>query len=193
MAGRFVCISGIQIIVAAARDTPWSCSCAGLGACITGSHGTVTVRKTVRERLEPQGIAQIDLGIPLVFLRRSPLCLSRTLAWGESFMLSTHLLHSIVAFKEYRMWVLSWHSLSSLLQLAGISEKRAYTLLWSPNFCNWHPEDTSRLYDSGGQQRWCLWSHRTVLLAYLQKLMPEGLASRQPECRCPDPPFQDAE
>lgn len=94
-----------------------------------------------------QGIAEIDLGIPLVFLRRSPLCLSQTLAWGESFMLSTHLVYSVVAFKECRMWVLSWHSLAALLQLAGISEKRAYTLVWSPSFCNCHPEDTSRLPD----------------------------------------------
>ena len=40
---------------------------------------------------------------------------------------------------------------STSLQLTNISKKGAYASIWSPNFCNCHPRDTSRLPDSGGQ------------------------------------------
>lgn len=48
-------------------------------------------------------------------------------------------------FKEHKLWTPSLRFPSALLQLSSISQKRTYTPLWSPKFCDCHPGDISKI------------------------------------------------
>lgn len=86
-----------------------------------------------------------------------------------------------------------WHlgDLSALLQLTSISQRRAYTVVWGPNFCNCPTGDITRSSGSGGQQSLCFRSHRIIYFAYFGKLLPKGLASNQLDPKYWDPPHRD--
>lgn len=58
---------------------------------------------------------------------------------------------------------------TALLQLADNTQKRAYTVVWNPNFCDCCPGDTFRLSGSGSQQGLHLWSLRIVYMCILLK------------------------
>lgn len=76
------------------------------------------------------------------FCEGCPFACPRASASGAHFRFSTYLVAYGTVLKECRLWTPSWCSLSlsAFLQLAGITKKRAYTLVWNPNFCNCHPE-----------------------------------------------------
>lgn len=59
------------------------------------------------------------------------------------------------ALMEWRLVVKSLYSSSASFQLTLISQKGAYTLVWSPDFCD--GQATSGLLSSGGQQGLYLW------------------------------------
>ena len=61
-------------------------------------------------------------------------------------------------------WMASLCSPSASLQIASISQKRAYTLMSNPNFCDCCPGDISISPDSRGQWGLHLHSHRTVYI-----------------------------
>lgn len=73
---------------------------------------------------------------------------------GTHFRFGTYLMDYGAAFKKGRLWRPSW----SLLQLVGVSQKRA-TYSSGTCFCKYHPRNNARL---PGQQGLCLWVHRTV-------------------------------
>ena len=133
---------------------------------IPGSHRTMTIRETVLGRLTPKALYRHQTGhIHRVFLWRRPLCLS----WSFSLQDSIHLVAYGAALKEHRLWTPSWCSPSAFFQLIGISQKTAYTFIWSSNFYNFHSGDTSRLSGFGGHWGLCLQPHRTVYICILLK------------------------
>lgn len=78
--------------------------------------------------------------------------------WRTGFRYVTRLVDYGAALKKCRIWTPSWCSPSALFQLTRISQKVAYTLFWSPSFCDCHSTDTAW---SPSQQGLCLCSHRT--------------------------------
>ena len=75
---------------------------------------------------------------------------------GTDIRFETHLMNYRAPFKKCRLWVPTW----SLLQLAGVFQKRAICSSGTC-FCKYHPRNNARF---PGQQGLCLWVHRTVYI-----------------------------
>lgn len=152
------------------------------GACVPGAHRTVAIGERVLGRLRSPGHC-IDSRLRHTsqgFCEGGLFVCPGALAWEASFRFGTHIVAYSSALKEHRLWMPSWHYPSAFLQLTGISPKRAYTLDWSPDFCDFCPGDTNRLSGYSGQHGLCLWFHTL-------KAAAEILASNLLEFRCLDP------
>ena len=71
----------------------------------------------------------------------------------------------------------------AFLQLARTSQKRAYTLVWSPDFCNYHQGVTSSLPDLEASRVYNCSPRELNIFAYF-KSFREGLVSNHPETGC---------
>lgn len=88
---------------------------------------------------------------PQSFCERNLFACAGFLAWGTDFQSATHLGVYWVALGKYRLMIPSLVSPSALLQLSGIW-KRAYALIWNPDFCDCCTGDSSRSPGSGSHQ-----------------------------------------
>lgn len=149
--GAHVFISGAAILAAVA----WGMSLDYLAlvarrACVLGSHRTVAIEEKVLGRLpapthcinsNQRHAPVLSLKVFLVLVHQPE---------GE-FRCGMYQTAYRVVLQDCRLWTPSWCSPSDLLQLNGIYRKRVYTLVWGPQFCTCHPEDTCSLPASGGQ------------------------------------------
>ena len=128
------------------------------GDCIPGSHGTLSV--TIREDSSWQATTPRALHREQTETHPHPFCEKGLFtcpgasAWGAGFRFATHLEATEVHSGNVGWGTPSLYFPSASLQLAGTSQKRAYILIWSPNFCKCCPGNTwshgleaSRIYD----------------------------------------------
>lgn len=88
------------------------------------------------------------------------------LAQGAGFRLGTHLEAYRGVSREHGP-VDTIFVLSACLEACSMSQKAAYMLIWSPEFCDCCLGNTSRSPSSGGQQSLHLQSYRTVHICTL--------------------------
>lgn len=145
---------------------PCFCSCL-LMACLWWPAGLAFLRPTGPWQAEscwPQGttVQTADWGTTSSPLRRRPLLVLELYLRGR--LLGDYELHS--------RNVVCGHQLGAfpvLLHLEGFSQKRAYTFVWNPSFCDCYLWDTARL---PGHQHLHLWSHETMYICILLKAVP---------------------
>lgn len=77
-------------------------------------------------------------------LWKRPIYLSGASNWGTGFRLVTHLACSEALSGNVGSEILPLCSPLASPHFAGTSQKEAYTIVWSPDFYNCHPGDTSR-------------------------------------------------
>ena len=87
---------------------------------------------------------------------------------------------------EHRLWTPSRGPLFALFQLTSIFQEEAYTLMWSPDFCEPH----SRYFQITGGD---LMHTAPQNCIYIWMLLPEVLESSQPVSSCWDPPLWDTD
>lgn len=122
---------------------------------VPGSHGTITIRQFLASN-HSQGIELRADGNTSSFCERGLFALSRSFGLREGPMK--------VLSGNGGWWVKSLYSSSASFQLTLISQKGAYTLVWSPHFCD--GQATSRLLGYDGQQGLYLWHTRLYIFAY---------------------------
>lgn len=134
------------------------CLPGGQECCVAGSPETVTVERQFLADYHPQGTTQAAESKTLpVFLTKSPISLSRSLAWGASIWLDKE-------GKSLRRWFQVMDTSECnlcvsicLLQLNGIFQKGAYILASCPDFCSNFGRDTSISPGSCGLSGLCSW------------------------------------
>ena len=179
--GALVFTFGDTVLAAATQGK--TCDHLVRGACILGSHRTVTIIETVLGRLPfPRHRTDSRLKYTPTLFVKEDICLSRNFSPGD------------------RQWV--WHTptgwpgalkdaardtifaLSPVwLQFTSNSQEGAYKRTWRPNFC---------AAARGHLQLAWLWGPSGLILAVLHnrihlhswKLLGEDLVSNQPESRC---------
>lgn len=112
-------------------------------ACVLGSHGTVTIIETALGKLPPlRHCTDSRLKHISVFLWKRPMHWS----WGSrgtGLRFVTHLAATECP-EKVGQGMPALCSPSALLWFASNSQKRAYTLVWSPKYCKYHPSCSSR-------------------------------------------------
>ena len=152
--GALVFISGALVFAASAQGIPLDhLSLVAEGTFVPGSHRTVEIIEMVFGKLlPPRHFTDSGPRHTLQsFCERGLFACPGALAWGAVFRFGTHFVVSGPALKEHRLQMSSWHSPSALLQFTGVTQKRAYTLIWSPDLCDCHsgtPPDCLALVDS---------------------------------------------
>lgn len=138
------------------------------GACVLGFCGIVTIGETALGRLPlPQHCPDTKLKHIQSFCEKDLFTCPGDLARGAGFRFGTHLVTSELLSGDLGQGMPSSHSPLASLQLPGTSQKRPYTLVWSPCFCNCYPGHISRSPGSGGQRGLHLQSHRPVYIFLL--------------------------
>ena len=148
MSGAPVSMSGDLVSVAAAQGMPLKhLALVGKGARIAGSHRTVTIREIVLGRLPPPGHCTDSRRkhAPTLSIKKTPIffVLGPQPEGHASYL--AHIqraMEMLLGNRGQQMPFLCSFSVS--LQLAGVSQKGAYTLIWSPELCSCHPVDPSR-------------------------------------------------
>ena len=112
-----------------------------LGACISGSQRTETIRETVL-RLPRPGHNITDWHIPHSSYEKDLFTCPGASVWGADFRFTRNLeTTKMLSGNEGQLCTLLWPHYSPPVP----PKKEAYTLVWSPNFCNCCQKDTSKL------------------------------------------------
>lgn len=117
-----------------------------MSACSPRSHRTLAIGKMAPCRLLlPRYYPDSRLRYnPQSFSEESSFTCPGALVWGAHFRYGRHLMANGAALQECRLWMPPWCSPSALLQFSRISQKGAFTLIWSPDFVTvvqWTPPD----------------------------------------------------
>ena len=105
-------------------------------ACVSGSHGTVTIKDSILGRLPPPGHCTDSWLKHILSLSEKEACLHIQKLWPVGQASGLVLLQGTMERVSGNggQWTQSLFSLSASLQLTRIFQKGAYTLRWCPNF-----------------------------------------------------------
>ena len=133
-----------------AGDTPWLHGSGGQQGLYSWiPRDCMLEEKEFLANYQPQDTVQTaDWNTLPVFMWKRPVCLS----WNFSLRSRILLWHISRDLLSCSLGTPSLCLPPTSLQVAGISQKEAYTRTWCPNLCGCCPGDTSRLPGSGGQQ-----------------------------------------